>query len=200
MCDQVLKWSKKKGAEGSPRPKTKDERETERRRELEKELSQYKAENERLRLMLKRTTQTARVLLFYLNGTVTHQRLSHSIGLGRVLQQRGRHGADQIGQDGYDVPPFSGTTPFLRDHEQTEHVSPLLTMQVGDLEKQLNLERQEHQEAAKRAATAEAENELLKKRIADLDGAFQLISLFQAAHCNNSIPNSASVVSGCGER
>lgn len=42
--------------------------------------------------------------------------------------------------------------------------------QVGDLEKQLTTELEEHQKAVKRAATAEAENAILKKRIAELDG------------------------------
>jgi hypothetical protein len=41
---------------------------------------------------------------------------------------------------------------------------------VGELERQANTEREQRQSAEKRAATAEAENEVLKKRVAELDG------------------------------
>jgi hypothetical protein len=45
---------------------------------------------------------------------------------------------------------------------------------VGELERQANTEREQRQSAEKRAATAEAENEVLKKRVAELDGTHSL--------------------------
>jgi len=41
---------------------------------------------------------------------------------------------------------------------------------VGDLERQLASEREQSLSATKKAATVKAENEVLKKRLAELDG------------------------------
>ncbi len=119
---QVLRWKKGAADEGSSSKG--GGREADKRREAERELAQCRAENERLRLLLKRTTHTAQVP-FHAFHKHTLLRAHHRppaacvrvrvscacavAGVGGVLESGGRDGADQVRQGGHDVPPLAGT-------------------------------------------------------------------------------------------
>ncbi|ELR25557.1 uncharacterized protein ACA1_296550 [Acanthamoeba castellanii str. Neff] len=124
---EVLRWKKGAADEGSS-SKGGGGREADKRREAERELAQCRAENERLRLLLKRTTHTAQ-----------------------------------------EWEEFSSREDAMEQIKSDKVVMTFLHSRVGELERQANTEREQRQSAEKRAATAEAENEVLKKRVAELD-------------------------------
>jgi outer membrane murein-binding lipoprotein Lpp len=65
---------------------------------------------------------------------------------------------------------FSNREDAMEQIKSDKMVMTFLHSRVGELERQANAEREQRQSAEKRAATAEAENEVLKKRVTELDG------------------------------
>jgi len=119
---EVLKWPRKTGDAQAGGAKSQAER------EMARELAQYRAENERLRIMLKNPPHPA--------------------------------------QEEWE---YSNREDAMEQIKSDKMVMTFLHSRVGDLERQLASEREQSLSATKKAATVKAENEVLKKRLAELD-------------------------------